>query len=165
MKKRLILFFTALTIIGSAFKQAGDVDFYTPKGWPKPLHDFKTEPLTAAKIALGRKLFFDPLLSRNNTISCASCHLPQTAFTHIDHDLSHGIDGKIGTRNSPSLVNLAWSKHFMWDGRRASARRTIAGANHESGRDGRDNGTCSREAATRAGLPGTVPRGFRRHDC
>jgi cytochrome c peroxidase len=56
------------------------------------------------------------MLSRNNTISCASCHLPNTAFTHVDHDLSHGIEGRIGKRNSPALMNLAWSKAFMWDG-------------------------------------------------
>jgi cytochrome c peroxidase len=43
--------------------------------------------------------------------------LQQTGFTHVDHDLSHGIDGKIGTRNSLTLQNLAWSsKNFMWDG-------------------------------------------------
>jgi len=62
------------------------------------------------------KLFYDPLLSRDNTISCASCHLQATGFTHVDHDLSHGIEGKIGTRNSLALMNLAWSKNFMWDG-------------------------------------------------
>jgi cytochrome c peroxidase len=67
-------------------------------------------------VALGRRLFFDPLLSRDGSISCASCHLPQTAFTHVDHDLSHGIEGRIGTRNSPALMNLAWSSAFMWDG-------------------------------------------------
>jgi cytochrome c peroxidase len=42
--------------------------------------------------------------------------LQQTGFTHVDHDLSHGIDGKIGTRNSSTLINLAWNKNFMWDG-------------------------------------------------
>ena len=65
---------------------------------------------------LGRHLFYDPILSRNNTISCSSCHLQQTGFTHVDHQLSHGIDGKIGTRNSMALINLAWNKNFMWDG-------------------------------------------------
>jgi cytochrome c peroxidase len=61
-------------------------------------------------------LFYDPLLSRDNTISCASCHLQATGFTHVDHDLSHGIEGKIGTRNSMTIMNAAWNPSFMWDG-------------------------------------------------
>jgi cytochrome c peroxidase len=87
-----------------------------PKDWPKPVYDFSKNPLTEEGFQLGRNLFYDPILSRDNTISCASCHLQQTGFTHIDHDLSHGIDGRIGTRNSMTLMNLAWSKTFMWDG-------------------------------------------------
>ena len=72
--------------------------------------------LTEDGIALGRFLFYDPILSEDNTISCASCHSPYNAFAHTDHDLSHGIDNRIGTRNSPALMNLAWNKSFMWDG-------------------------------------------------
>ncbi|HWY12811.1 MAG TPA: cytochrome c peroxidase, partial [Bacteroidia bacterium] len=84
--------------------------------WPKPIYDFEKNPLTAKKIDLGRILFYDPILSQNNTISCASCHSPYSAFTHIDHDLSHGINDRIGIRNSPALMNLAWQPVFMWDG-------------------------------------------------
>ena len=87
-----------------------------PKNWPKPVYDFSKNPLTEEGFQLGRHLFYDPILSRDNTISCASCHLQQTGFTHVDHDLSHGIDGKIGTRNSMTIMNLAWAKSFMWDG-------------------------------------------------
>jgi cytochrome c peroxidase len=87
-----------------------------PKGWPKPHYDFTKNPLTEEGFQLGRQLFYNPILSRDNTISCASCHLQATGFTHVDHELSHGIDGKIGTRNSMTLMNLAWSKSFMWDG-------------------------------------------------
>ena len=88
----------------------------TPKAWPKPHYDFSKNPLTEEGFQLGRNLFYDPILSRDSTISCASCHLQSTGFTHVDHSLSHGIEGKIGTRNSMSLMNLAWSKSFMWDG-------------------------------------------------
>ncbi|WP_339886828.1 cytochrome c peroxidase [uncultured Flavobacterium sp.] len=87
-----------------------------PKDWPKPVYDFSKNPLTEEGFQLGRNLFYDPILSRDNTISCASCHLQQTGFTHVDHDLSHGIEGRIGIRNSSTLMNLAWSKTFMWDG-------------------------------------------------
>ena len=65
---------------------------------------------------LGRQLFYDPILSRDESISCASCHLQATGFTHVDHDLSHGIEGRIGKRNSMALMNLAWNTSFMWDG-------------------------------------------------
>lgn len=87
-----------------------------PKNWPKPVYDFSKNKLTEEGFQLGRNLFYDPILSRDNTISCASCHLQQTGFTHVDHDLSHGIEGKIGKRNSMTIMNLAWSKTFMWDG-------------------------------------------------
>lgn len=84
--------------------------------WPQPTYNFKKNPLDSAKIELGRWLFYDPILSKDSTISCASCHSPYNAFAHNDHALSHGIQDRIGTRNAPALVNLAWSKGFMWDG-------------------------------------------------
>jgi cytochrome c peroxidase len=87
-----------------------------PDSWPKPVYDFSKNPLTEEGFQLGRNLFYDPILSRDKTISCESCHSQQTGFTHVDHDVSHGIDGQKGTRNSIALVNLAWSKNFMWDG-------------------------------------------------
>jgi cytochrome c peroxidase len=90
--------------------------FEVPKGWPQSKYDFKKNPLTEESFQLGRHLFYDPILSRDNTISCSSCHLQQTGFTHVDHQLSHGIEGKIGTRNSMAIINLAWNKDFMWDG-------------------------------------------------
>jgi cytochrome c peroxidase len=87
-----------------------------PKNWKRPNYDFSKNPLTQEGFELGRALFYDPILSRDSTISCASCHLQATGFAHVDHELSHGIDGKIGKRNAMALVNLAWSKSFMWDG-------------------------------------------------
>jgi cytochrome c peroxidase len=92
------------------------IKFVTPKGWPKPAYDFAKNPVTKKGFELGRKLFYDPLLSKDSTISCASCHLMYTNFTHVDHALSHGIFGKKGTRNTLSIINAAWSKNFMWDG-------------------------------------------------
>lgn len=111
-----ILIPVALLLIISAFKLTESSLFYVPKNWPEPAYDFSKNKLSAEKIELGRLLFYDPILSRDSTISCSSCHSQYTAFTHVDHDLSHGIDGKIGTRNSPVIANLAWSKLLMWDG-------------------------------------------------
>ncbi len=105
-----------LCLVLCAFQITKEPLFKTPLNWPKPVYDFSKNPLTLQKVELGRSLFYDPLLSKNNQISCASCHSPFTAFTHVDHDLSHGIDDRIGTRNSPALMNLAWHQSFMWDG-------------------------------------------------
>ncbi|MCF8464229.1 MAG: c-type cytochrome [Flavobacteriales bacterium] len=92
------------------------VTLFYPSSWPKPVYDFEKSALSKEGISLGRKLFYDPLLSADSTISCSHCHLSYTAFTHVDHDLSHGIRDSIGTRNSPALMNLAWNDKFMWDG-------------------------------------------------
>ena len=115
MKKgmTIVIFFALLFV---AFKNIPRMEFYVPPQWPKPLYDFSKNPLSASKIELGRSLFYDPILSRDATISCSSCHLQYTAFSHVDHAISHGIEDRIGLRNSPVLVNMAWQTSFMWDG-------------------------------------------------
>lgn len=114
MKKSL--FILSFIIFATAFTSITNKLFYVPKNFPTPIYNFSNNPLSKEKIALGKMLFNDPILSRDNTISCSSCHLSYTAFAHTDHSLSHGINNIIGTRNAPSLANLAWSKNFMWDG-------------------------------------------------
>jgi cytochrome c peroxidase len=106
------------TLLIYAFSEVKNIpmSIVVPKGWSKPVYDFAKNPLTEAGFVLGRQLFYDPKLSRDGTISCASCHLQATGFAHIDHDLSHGIEGRIGTRNAMAIVNLAWNTSFMWDG-------------------------------------------------
>lgn len=91
--------------------------FNVPIGFPETKYNFRENPLSAEVYNLGKKLFHDPVLSRNNTISCASCHTQEMSFTHVDHNLSHGIEDKFGKRNAPALINLAWMDQFMWDGR------------------------------------------------
>ncbi|HXI92103.1 MAG TPA: cytochrome c peroxidase [Blastocatellia bacterium] len=73
-------------------------------------------PVTAAKVELGRKLFFDALLSADGKISCASCHDPGRAFTD-GRKVAEGIGGRLGTRNSPTLLNSMFSTGQFWDGR------------------------------------------------
>lgn len=90
--------------------------FTVPAGWPQPLYNFKNNPLTKQGFELGRKLFYDEKLSKDSTISCASCHQQFGAFATYDHNLSHGYNNSLTTRNAPSLENLAWQKEFMWDG-------------------------------------------------
>lgn len=115
--KRFFLILPGLWCLACAGLLAPHKDLFTvPRGWPQPAYDFSQNPLTVQKVTLGRALFYDPLLSRNGVVSCASCHSPYSAFTHVDHALSHGIEDRIGTRNSPALMNLAWHQNFMWDG-------------------------------------------------
>jgi cytochrome c peroxidase len=105
-----------LFLLITAFSGKDNPVFKFPVYFPEPVYNFKNNPLDSNAIELGRILFYDPALSRNNTISCASCHSPYNAFAHTDHDLSHGIDDQIGFRNAPALFNLAWQSSFMWDG-------------------------------------------------
>ncbi|MFZ4984391.1 MAG: cytochrome-c peroxidase, partial [Blastocatellia bacterium] len=73
-------------------------------------------PLTPEKIALGRRLFFDPSLSADGTISCASCHKPELGFAD-GLPVAEGIGGRRGTRNSMSLLNVIYNTAQFWDGR------------------------------------------------
>jgi len=76
-------------------------------------------PLTEEGVALGRMLFYDPILSGNNQQSCSSCHQQKLAFTD-GKKLAIGSDGRPAKRNTMSLVNLAWAPSLMWDGRAPS---------------------------------------------
>lgn len=90
--------------------------FKKPVNFPEPAYHFENNAVTREKFELGKKLFYETLLSANNTISCGSCHIQTSAFTHHGHTVSHGIEDRQGTRNSPPIMNLAWSTGFMWDG-------------------------------------------------
>ena len=70
----------------------------------------------ALRVELGRKLFFDPLLSKDRTLSCSSCHQPQFAFAD-NKIVSVGVGGALGKRNTPSVMNSSGRTSFFWDGR------------------------------------------------
>jgi cytochrome c peroxidase len=72
----------------------------------------------AAIAALGRMLFFDPVLSADGLISCARCHQPERAYTD-GRRLAAGAGGRVGTRNAPSLLDVGRQRSLFWDGRRA----------------------------------------------
>lgn len=76
------------------------------------------------KEQLGKKLFFDPILSLDSTISCASCHKPDFAFADTSA-ISPGILGRMGRRNAPSVMNMAYRSEFFYDGRAKSLRDQI----------------------------------------
>jgi cytochrome c peroxidase len=84
--------------------------------FPRPVYDLEKNKATPEGFILGRKLFYDPILSKDYFISCGDCHQKIAAFAHIDHKLSHGVFGRIGKRNVPALQNLIWKDEFMADG-------------------------------------------------
>ena len=90
--------------------------FEQPSNFPPLRYRLDNNPITESRFVLGRTLFYDNLLSVNNTISCGSCHQQSVAFAHADHRVSHGVFDRLGTRNSPALQNLGYNTSFMWDG-------------------------------------------------
>ena len=84
----------------------------------------RDNPLIEERVALGKKLFHEPALSRDLSLSCASCHDAKAAFTD-SRRVSLGIQDRPGTRNAMPLFNLAWKSNFFWDGRVNSLREQV----------------------------------------
>lgn len=116
MKPRRYRTAAALVLAAMPWLANASSGLTSPAGWPAPRYAFENNPVTPAGIELGRRLFYDPKLSRDGSVSCASCHQQASAFAHTRHRVSHGIGGQLGTRNAPALFNLAWQPDFMWDG-------------------------------------------------
>ncbi len=138
--KKLNICFAILTLIVSvtvfnACKKDIDPNAYAgptpyflviPTGLPK-MDIPANNSLTQEGVALGRKLFYDPILSANRTMSCASCHNQSYSFTDSGKRFSTGIDGIAGTRNAMNLVNLGYQKKFFWDGGAADMESQVIG--------------------------------------
>lgn len=84
-------------------------------------------PLTAEKIALGRKLFYDRRLSLNDTFSCAMCHIPEQGFTSHEMATAVGIEGRTVRRNAPTLFNVAFAQALFHDGRETTLEQQVWG--------------------------------------
>lgn len=107
---------TGIVILFLSIIRNEEITLPYPDYFPKPNYDLSKNHLRSNVVQLGRELFYDPILSLNNSISCASCHSSFNSFAHTDHALSHGIYDSIGLRNAPALFNLAWQQKLMWDG-------------------------------------------------
>lgn len=123
--KRTWIVFLGLLLFVYACRKSGDVipeltelfpGFVKPDHFPEPAFNFKENEVTEAGFELGKRLFYESRLSRNNTIACGSCHIQSANFTHHGHDVSHGIDDRLGTRNPMPIMNMAWNTSFFWDG-------------------------------------------------
>lgn len=109
----------------SAFGQQGRSPIPVPLGL-LPVQFPKDNPYTPEKAELGRLLYFDPRLSGDNTVSCATCHSPQFAFTD-GRPVSTGIRGQKGGRSAPTVINRAYSLAQFWDGRAATLEEQAKG--------------------------------------
>ncbi len=104
----------------------GGLSLELPDHFPQNLSPYLSDenPLTQAKVNLGRKLFFDPSLSIDSTVSCASCHKPELAFTD-GRSKSMGVDGRVGLRNAPTLANVLFGQSFFWHGSSPTLERQV----------------------------------------
>lgn len=100
----------------SSIPEDSPYDLVIPSNFPDVVQDIANNYPTQNGVALGRKLFYDARLSRDNTISCAFCHEQTSAFTHHGHDFSHGIDNLIGNRNAPAVQNMIFQSEYFYDG-------------------------------------------------
>ncbi|MFN0101918.1 MAG: cytochrome-c peroxidase [Bryobacteraceae bacterium] len=101
------------------------IEVSVPLGLP-PLPVPDDNPLTAETVALGKKLFFDPRLSADNTVSCALCHSPEHGFSD-GRKTAVGMRQQAGKRNAPTVLNAAYNTRQFWDGRAASLEEQAAG--------------------------------------
>src|SRR5262249_7143192 len=126
--QRLILI-SALGVLLPVLVSAADTtvrsssyEIKMPRGIPRDLWEYfvpRDNPMTSAKVELGRRLFFENKLSADGSVSCSSCHDPRRAFTD-GKKVAEGIAGKQGTRNSPTLLNAMFNTGQFWDGRAGS---------------------------------------------
>ncbi len=112
-------------------RKGAELDLYQlvqspPLGLP-PVPQPAENPVTPAKIALGRKLFFDRRLSINDTFSCAMCHIPEQGFTSNEMATAVGVEGRSVRRNSPTLYNVAYITRLFHDGREENLEQQVWG--------------------------------------
>lgn len=135
MKRFLLLGTAVLLTLWACHKDEGE---YTAGGGPTPyvlaiprglppMPIPADNPLTVEGVALGKRLFYDPILSGDNTQSCASCHRQSFAFTDSTLQFSIGIDQRAGNRNAMPLFNIGYARNFFWDGGAANLETQVLG--------------------------------------
>ncbi len=125
MKATIVFFLVGAVFLSLQIKEDGPIPVHieTPLAFPEmPVNE--SNPLTEEGIELGRRLFYDPILSADQTFSCASCHQQEFAFSD-GQKKSIGIHGDTLLRNSPGLFNLAWYPQLFWDGRVSSLETQV----------------------------------------
>lgn len=113
-----------LGVAGAIGVSARQSTWPVPRGIHEPLRAPAANLLTAAKVALGRRLFSSGELSRTSDVSCATCHDPARAFSDV-RTIAVGVAGRTGTRHSPALINRGFGESFFWDGRALSLEAQV----------------------------------------
>ncbi len=118
--KTIVSIIVCSTVLWSCSTSESYVDvplaLKVPSNFPPLVYNISQNPPTEMGFELGKKIFYDGRLSSDGNISCSFCHIQQNAFTHHGHTVSHGVNNASGTRNSPSIQNMAFQTQFMWDG-------------------------------------------------
>ncbi len=123
--KQIIIYLFLVAFVISCKKKTVEVKVYSesdrwgfesPSYFPSPDYQFANNEQTRLRFELGRYLFYDTLLSSDQSVSCSSCHAQAHAFADHNVKFSKGVGGVLGHRNAPALSNLAWYPNFMWDG-------------------------------------------------
>lgn len=116
MKKHFPFFLFAIMLGACQKEELQREQFVKPPHFPEPTYNFERNPVTQEGFELGKKIFGDPILSRDNSVACNNCHVKAVAFADPQHTLSLGVDERQGIRNAPGIANMAFMKEFMWDG-------------------------------------------------
>jgi cytochrome c peroxidase len=123
--KWLVSFSTVFLFVNFA-EQKSPIPYTFPKldFFPKmPVSE--SNPVTVEGVELGKFLFYDPILSKDSTISCSTCHKQEAAFSDSPKDFSLGITGDKMVRNTMPLFNLAWYPSLFWDGKSTSIEEQV----------------------------------------
>lgn len=119
INKTTIAFVAIIAAISVGFtgiNKPKTIEIKIPSNFPDPVYDLKINPVTEEGFELGRKLFYETMLSRDSSVSCGSCHQQQAAFIQAGHNFSHGVGNKHGRRNSLPVFNALFNRTFFWDG-------------------------------------------------
>lgn len=120
MKKSNVIFFLLIFLLSCGIikqNDSGEISVYEleiPQGFPK-IESTAGNELTQERVDLGRMLFYDPILSIDSSISCASCHDQGLAFAD-NRSITPGVEGRLGVRNAPTLANVAYNPTLLFDG-------------------------------------------------
>lgn len=119
MKKLVMLLTVASVVSGCNLddeQPENPYAFQRPENFPDAVYTFENNPITPEGFELGRALFYDEILSVDNSIACANCHQQFAAFTDPVHRFSKGVGDQSGVRNAPPIQNMAFQNNFFWDG-------------------------------------------------
>lgn len=108
----------ALAVVAPIALAVGETSLPAVPAGLKPPKVPQDNPMTAEKVALGKQLYFETRLSKDNTMSCATCHDPAKGFSNGEA-FARGVRGELGGRNTPTIINSAYSDLQFWDGRAA----------------------------------------------